>query len=419
MKDSPSSILIVDDVPANLSLLTDILKGHGYKVRPAPNGRLALEAARRLPPDLILLDIDMPDMDGYAVCRALKSTPELADIPVLFISALNETRDKLRAFGEGGQDYITKPFHVEEVLARVGTHLELRRARQELAARNAALEHALEDLRRAQDHLVQSEKMAALGVMAAGVAHEINNPLNFIKAGSQSLRNDIRDLLSLVAFCEDQIRPESRPALDEAKRKMDYAALTRELDDLSVAILHGLSRAEDIVNGLLVFARTDKTMHPDIDVRSVMDSALTMLHSRAKKLARIDKHYADVPLVTGNAGKLSQVVLNILNNALDAIAAKNNGQGLLRIDIETQILDGQPLVLLRVTDNGRGMTPEILSKICDPFFTTKPVGKGTGLGLFICSNLLKEHRGDLDVRSRPETGTTVTISLPASPEASC
>ena len=162
MHDSHTSILIVDDVPANLQLLSDILKEHGYKVRPAPSGALALEAARRVPPDLVLLDINMPDMDGIEVCRRLKQDPNLSEIPVLFISALGDETDKVRAFDSGGQDYVTKPFQVEEVLARVRTHLSLRKAQQEVKAQNDALREVLDQLRQAQDQLIMSEKMAAL-----------------------------------------------------------------------------------------------------------------------------------------------------------------------------------------------------------------------------------------------------------------
>ncbi|MCX5793715.1 MAG: response regulator [Elusimicrobia bacterium] len=147
---NPPGVLMVDDTPANLELLSGMLKGRGYKVRAAVSGKLALQAARNDPPDLILLDINMPEMDGYAVCGELKADEKLKDIPVIFLSALNETMDKVKAFGSGGVDYITKPFQFEEVEARVATHLELHRQRQ-LLQENF---NELRELKKLRDGLV-------------------------------------------------------------------------------------------------------------------------------------------------------------------------------------------------------------------------------------------------------------------------
>src|SRR5471030_3229705 len=147
----PASILIVDDAPANLQVLAGMLKDRGYKVRPVHSGKLALLAARRDPPDLILLDINMPEMNGYEVCQHLKADPDLRGIPVIFISALNENLDKVKAFSMGGVDYLTKPFQMEELHARVETHLKLRRLQIELEETNERLAKANGELRRKQD----------------------------------------------------------------------------------------------------------------------------------------------------------------------------------------------------------------------------------------------------------------------------
>ncbi len=419
MSQAQSSIMIVDDLIANLTLLSDILKGHGYKVRPATSGRQALDAARHTPPDLVLLDITMPEMDGYEVCRVFKNTPGLADIPILFISALGETGDKVRAFHEGGQDYITKPFQVEEVLARGQTHLELRRTRRELEDRNAALEDTLDRLKKAQSHLVLSEKMAALGVMAAGVAHEINNPVNFIKASCHSLHRDMFDLIAVAEFCAERIRPEARPAVEEFKRSVEHETLMREIPELFGNIEQGLARTEDIVKSLRAFARTDEAISPDIDLRAVMDSVLVMLRGRFKNSARIEKQYESTPLVSGNVGKLSQICINILTNAVDAVEAKKQADPVITITAGEEIRNRIRYGVLRVTDNGDGIAPDVIGRIFDPFFTTKPVGKGTGLGLFICANLIAEHHGLIEVHSPPGSGATFSFLIPASTEASC
>jgi C4-dicarboxylate-specific signal transduction histidine kinase len=420
---SQLSILIVDDLVANLNLLKDILQGQGFKVRPATSGRLALDAARHTPPDLILLDINMPEMDGYEVCRAFKADPALAEIPILFISALGDTGDKVRAFNEGGQDYITKPFQVEEVLARVRTHLELCRVRLELKERNASLETALEQLKKAQSHLVISEKMAALGVMAAGVAHEINNPVNFVKSSVHSLHKDMQDLTSLADFCEGRMPAQALTELTEFKRGIEHETLMAEIPELFANILQGLARTEDIVKSLRSFARTDDMMCERVDLREVMDSVLIMLRGRLRDCARIVKRYSDQPQVVGNVGKLSQVFINLLVNAVDAVEAKARlevvSEPVITIETDVESRDGKTYAVLRIADSGSGIAPENLQRVFDPFFTTKPVGKGIGLGLYICGNIIAEHRGFIEIQSQVGAGTTFSILLPASKDAPC
>ncbi len=413
-EQSPFSILIVDDMPANLTLLSRMLQKHGYRARPAPSGVLALQAAKHERPDLILMDIHMPGMDGFEVCRRLKADPELADIPVLFISALSEVEDKVRAFDQGGQDYITKPFQIEEVLARVRTHLELQRARQEVEARNQALAEALEQLKKTQNQMIMSEKMAALGVLAAGVAHEINNPINFVKASCHSLERDVHDLAAVLSSCQNGLDQDRLTALEAFKTALEFETTTREIPELFARIFEGLRRTEEIVKSLRGFARTDDAMDNKVDPRDVIDAVLIMLRPRYKRLIQVDTVYGETPAVRGNAGKLSQVLINILSNAIDAVEAHVEPAD-RRITVSTGhcLRDGTEHAVIQISDTGAGVPLDIRNRIFDPFFTTKPVGKGTGLGLFICNNLILEHNGAIDVSGPPGQGATFSIFLPA------
>ena len=410
------SILIVDDVPANLHVLTGILKQCGYKVRPAPSGSLALAAARHSPPDLILLDIHMPEMDGLEVCRRLKADETLREIPVIFISALAETRDKIHAFDTGGVDYITKPFQVEEVLARVRTHLELRRVRRELKRKNKRLKGAINDLKNAQVWLIQSEKMAALGVLSAGVAHEINNPLNFIKSGILSLQRDVEDLLKVVNLEDSCCRDVDDPVFEEVgrlKKEVEYETILEEVPGLFLSVLEGIRRTEEIVRSLRTFARQDEMISKAVDIREIIDSALVMLRNRYKDSVEIVRDYGHVPPIPCSVGRIGQVMINVLANALDAMESQGDSRAhQIRIKTEVVEREGLTYAVVRIADTGKGIPEDQIRKVFDPFFTTKAVGKGVGLGLFITRNIVQEHRGYVEAFSRPGEGAEFAIFLP-------
>jgi DNA-binding response OmpR family regulator len=214
-------ILVVDDTPANLRVLSGLLQERGYKVRPVPSGKLALQAARSIPPDLILLDVKMPEMDGFEVCRQLKADALLKEVPVIFISALNETIDKVQAFGVGGVDYVTKPFQFEEVEARVRTHLGLRQLQQELARHNAGLEEVV--LARTQQLAESNARLAVLDKTKSDflrlISHELRTPLSgvlgiaelaFRECGSQPVAVKLREMfeqsrLRIITLLEDAL----------------------------------------------------------------------------------------------------------------------------------------------------------------------------------------------------------------------
>ncbi|WP_420840317.1 response regulator [Argonema galeatum] len=223
----------VDDTTANLQLLVNMLTQKGYKVRPAINGKLALSSAQTAPPDLILLDIIMPNMDGYQVCEHLKADERTRDVPIIFISAINEVLDKVKAFTLGGVDYITKPFQFEEVLVRVETHLTLRNLQKSIKAKNDLLEKTLQQLQDTQKHLIESEKMAALGNLVAGVAHEINTPVGISVTAASTLAEDTKEFYRI--YKSNQMK------------RTDLETFLDTAIESSTMILANLRRAADLI----------------------------------------------------------------------------------------------------------------------------------------------------------------------------
>ena len=416
MDESKGTILVVDDTPANLQLLESILQEKGYAVRAAISGQMALKAVGHQPPDVILLDINMPEMNGFEVCRELKSDPLLAEIPVIFVSAAVETADKLKAFEEGGVDYVTKPFQPLEVLARVETHLTLSRIRRELENKNRELEQAMKDLRLAQTQLVQSEKMAALGLLTAGIAHELNNPLNFIAASVQGLKKTVAPVDELMALC--QLLPQG--AADAVERIADWsrehqaAELRETMNELVDNACYGANRAAEIVTGLRVFSRLDEAEQKSANLHECLDAALMLLHSRYRDRIRIERNYGELPPWLCQPGKLNQVFMNLLANAVDAIFAKP-GPGadeVIRVATRLEERQGSICAVVEIADTGTGMTQEVKTKLFQPFFTTKEVGKGVGLGLAISHGIVRDHGGSIEVESEAGRGSLFRVLLP-------
>jgi signal transduction histidine kinase len=443
------NILVVDDTPENLRLLVSILEAKGYEIRPVPNGKLALSGARGFLPDLILLDIMMPEMDGYEVCSQLKAHERTKDIPVIFISAINEVLDKVKAFEVGGVDYITKPFQVEEVLARVETHLvlqrlqtklqhkneELAKTNDRLAETNQKLEKSNEDLREAlqqlqatQDKLIQSKKMAALGHLVAGIAHEINNPISFIYGNLYLARSYFRDVLRLVELYE-QTYPHPTLEIQQLADELDLGFLVTDWQKLMDSMQVGAERISEIVRSLQNFSRLDRTGLKAVDIHEEIDNTLLLLQHRLKAEGdrleiQVIKNYGELPLVTCYASQLNQVFMNLLSNAIDALEHKTaprlitintslSHNATIKRPEETELMFNSQVVVIRVVDNGSGMDEAVINKIFDPFFTTKPVGHGTGLGLSISYQIVVEkHKGQITCLSTPGQGTEFIVEIP-------
>jgi PAS domain S-box-containing protein len=272
-------------------------------------------------------------------------------------------------------------------------------------ARQRQLEEALENLRKSQQQLVQSEKMASLGVLTAGIAHEINNPVNFVAANVEPLRRDVEDILRVLeAF---QAAAEGRLPLAEAvrtKEELDLDTAVAELKSLLDGMLEGSRRTLEIVRGLRQFTRLDEDAMKPTRLVDGLESTLALLTREYEGRVDIRRDYRPVPDVECHPGQINQVFMNLLTNALAAI----DGPG----TIDLRLWAEDDTVRVAVSDSGCGMTPEVLAHVFDPFFTTKPVGQGTGLGLSISYGIVERHRGRLLVESRPGQGSTFTLVLP-------
>ncbi|MEA5470515.1 response regulator [Spirulina sp. 06S082] len=424
-KNAPADILIVDDTPANLRLLSDMLQEQGYNVRKAINGKMALLAIQTMIPDLILLDVNMPDINGYEVCEKLRMEEKNHNTPVIFISALNETLDKVKAFQVGGTDYITKPFAFEEVLARVKHQLQLRQLNEELRDRNQELQDTLLKLKVTQSQLVQQEKMSGLASLVAGVAHEINNPISFIYSNLIPANEYIENLLDTISFYQKQYPA----AIDNPENPLeDFEFIKSDLTNLMKSMYTGADRIRSIVLALRIFSHLDEADIKTVEISRELDSTLQVLEHRLKQHnleqnnlearkatpIHIVKKYHDIPKIICFAKELNQVFLHLLNNAIDALeAAPEQHEPTIWLEIKKKESEEGDRIQIIIKDNGIGISEEARSRLFEPFFTTKPVGKARGLGLSISYQIIVDkHKGSLDYESS-EQGTTFIIEIPA------
>ncbi len=448
-------ILVVDDTPANLEVISDLLTEVGYEVSTAIDGERALKQVEYNLPNLILLDVMMPGIDGFETCRRLKDNPATHDIPVIFMTAVSDIDNKVKAFSLGAVDYITKPFQEDEVLARVKTHIKLyfltKELENQIQERTKQLSLALQNLQQSQMKLVQNEKMFALAQVVAGVAHEINNPINFIDGNLSHAQKYMEDVLKLLQIYEMHVTYPIRE-VQVFSKLIDLNFIQSDLPKLFSSMLVGTNRVQEIVRSLRLFSRLDEAEIKEVDLHSGIESTLMILSSRLlatreRPAIKVVREYDELPFVECYAGQLNQVFLNILTNAIDAFEydhkswVKNREQEsanshlgicsslmnepvqthqfsisssqLPTIWIRTQLNSDKTSVFIQIKDNGIGMSQKIPQKIFDQFFTTKPVGRGIGLGLSIAYQIIVEkHRGDIEVNSVPKQGTEFTINIP-------
>ncbi|MGD1865324.1 MAG: sensor histidine kinase [Phormidesmis sp.] len=426
-KTIEADVLVVDDTAANLEVVSQVLEDSGYEVSVALGGDRALKLASMHPPDLILLAVQMPGMDGFETCRRLKSAPESWDIPVIFMTALDDTAHKVKAFDMGAVDYITKPFHEKELLVRVRTHLLQRRWSQLLEARvkerTSELEIASEKLQQSQIQMVQSEKMSALGSMLAGIAHEINNPLGFLSGSINNTTAYMQDLIEHIELYQ-QYYPETDEEIIDHAEDINIDFLIEDLLKMLSSMKIATERMKSMSTSLRNYSRADTDQIVPADLHEGLDGTLLLLTYRIKgddyrPAIQVIKNYSVLPAIACFPGQLNQVFMNILANTIDMFdeMAKEKASPAYWemtpqiLTISTAIQNGMAEV--RIGDNGKGMTEAVQSKIFERLFTTKAVGKGTGLGLSISHQIVVDaHGGSLTVSSQLGEGSEFCIRLP-------
>ncbi|MEA3211651.1 MAG: hypothetical protein QOE70_4708 [Chthoniobacter sp.] len=418
-------ILIVEDSPTQALLLESLLTKHGYPVVVAHHGRHALEILETFQPTVIITDIQMPVMDGYELCRAIKTDPKRASIPVILLTSLSAPQDIIRGLECGADNFVVKPYEESFLLSRLETvlanrHLEtaddsrgipihfageryvvasdrlqilnLLLSTYETAVNtNLALVRAQEALKAAQDQLIEAEKLQSVGRLAAGVAHEVKNPLAIMEMG--------------IELLSAQQSPDNEPILAELRE--------------------AVKRANHVITGLMELSSPDEMGMQQVSMDALIERSITSLE-KEMELAHIEvatDYAADLPLCRADVSKIDQVFRNVLSNAIQAmpkggsLAVKTFARALGAADVSydsgdrsgVRFREGDRAVIVEVRDSGAGIAPQNLSKLFEPFFSTKPTGTGMGLGLTVARKFMELHGGRIALRNHEPGGAVVTM----------
>jgi len=434
-----STVLIVDDSELIRVILVDIITSFGYESVTAKDGYMALELLKTGKFDLVLLDVVMPGMNGFEVCKNIKQQFKLRDLPVIFITSNNSNEDIVKCFEVGGIDYLTKPINSFELKSRIKTHLDLKKSRDKLRhsneqllqvtdnlyaankiiiKKNDELEQSLLKLKKAELQLLQKERVAGIGQLAAGATHEINTPLGFIMSNFETMNKyviKLKELLSLYEYFKElKIDTNYNKHVEsisnyEKKNHIDFIltdvfALLKDTKD-------GLLRVSNILFALRSFSNIDQTSELGLyDLNQGIENTLIIAQVEIMDYASIEKNFSDIPLILAIGSELNHIFLNIFINSVYAIKSKPDvGQGI--ISIHTYETDTH--IVCEIRDNGIGMEKEILDKIFEPFFTTKPIEEGAGLSLSFAKEVIEQnHHGKVLVESIFGEYSKFTIMLP-------
>ena len=425
-------VLVVDDDPILRTHLKRLTSKFVSEVEVAADGAEGLARWHQWRPDVVVTDIFMPGMNGLEMSQAIKA--EDPDAQIVVITADKESETLLHALSIGVERYITKPVDMHLLIDAISKCLRDRQQTEELrltrhvAALTEALQEQLEErklveealrrekseqqtliqrLEEAHNQLLQSEKIASIGQLAAGVAHEINNPIGYVNSNLGSLQKYVEALLRLIAAYEKyeaDLSQEHAESLQTLKNEIDLAYLREDINELMTESLGGLQRVKRIVQDLKDFSHVSDSEIQWANVESGLESTLNVVWNELKYKAEVIKDYGNIPEIECIPSQLNQVFMNLLVNAAQAIRERGE------ITVRTRRVDDR--VCIEISDTGTGIPQELMNRIFDPFFTTKPVGTGTGLGLSIAHGIIRKHKGRIDVRSEPGKGTSFQVYLP-------
>jgi len=410
-QSSDRRILIVDDEAGVRELFAAWLREENYECKTAASADEALAILATDTYALVISDMMMPGRNGVELLREIRSRyPDTTVIMVSGIDRPQRVRDALRC---GAFDYLIKPcelsvltLSVERGLERRSLQRTARIYKDHLESQNIELAESKTELERLQAQLVHTEKMASLGQLAAGIAHELNNPAGFIYGNMDLLGDYLAQLQSLLSIYDRVVLPaDALQSVNSLKAEIRYERLVDDLDSILADCREGAERICDVVKNLRLFSRLDEAEIKKVDVHSGIDSTVRLL-SRYFSGGHVTlrREYGDLPPIHCYAGQLNQVWMNLLVNAAQAVPDRGE------VSISTRL--EQDSVVVDISDTGAGIPEDQLSRIFDPFFTTKPVGEGTGLGLSISYGIIERHGGTIAVVSEIGTGTTFTVRIP-------
>ncbi len=402
------TILVVDDVPVNIVILEEILSRHGYEILTAADGREALQQLEEKLPDLILLDVMLPDHSGFNICKKLKKDEKTRDIPVIFITALVEVKDKLEGFAAGAVDYVTKPFNGVEILARVNTHIQLKQSQDLVKQYSEQLEVMLE---RRTKELIKTERQATFAQLLQGIVHNMRNPITYMLGGLGLMEMTWKEV-------HNQLKSQGSTELTER-----FQVIDKYMD----LIQRGVKKLDIMVNNMMGKSKRDTGEQVErVDLNDIIRQELAFYELELHAYRKISKTVELIDqklLVDVIAPEIAQVFSNFYQNAHDALYESTNGS----ITIRTGRTGESAWFSLQ--DNGPGISQDVMKKIFEPFFTTKPAKQdaagaagaagagepvGTGLGLYYCKEIVGTYGGDIRMETKAGTGTTFIVYLPLS-----
>ena len=435
--------MVVDNEYRNANLMLDLLKLSGFNVIVVEDGESAIEKVKNVLPDLILLDIIMPGIDGFEVCRYLQASEKTRNIPVIFMTSLSESTEKIKGLNLGAVDYVVKPFKTEELLSRINIHLRLQKEITELTAaeielqksaseledkvqaKTVELSQSLEELKAAQLQLIQSEKMSNIGALVAGIAHELNNPVSIVVGNVKLAETYLTAIINHMKLYQKEF-PNPGLIIEKDMEEMDIDFLIEELPKILFSVKKASNRISEISVSLRSFARADSTSKVAFNINEGIDNALIILQHRLKAnnqrpAIKIVKNYESLPQINCYPNTLNQVFMNLLVNAIDSLEEYNykklkTYQEILqnpnRITITTSIIESYG-VEIKIAHNGLGILENLKDKLYEAFENANTNNKISNLGLSMSYLIIvNKHGGELECNSLPEKGTEFVIKLP-------